>query len=114
MNNKKILWILFVLAVTQVIGWGTISLPAVIGERLAHDIGLSLPAVFAGSTTMLVVTGICALLLSNAFVRYGARHCDGGGIGGCCGRLCRCSPMRPVRSCIFWLGSSSVFPARRP
>ena len=73
MNNKKVLWILFVLAVTQVIGWGTISLPAVIGERLARDIGLSLPAVFAGSTTMLVVTGIAALLLSNAFVRYGAR-----------------------------------------
>jgi predicted MFS family arabinose efflux permease len=73
MNNKKILWILFVLAVTQVIGWGTISLPAVIGERLAHDIGISLPVVFAGSTTMLVVTGIAALLLSNAFVVYGAR-----------------------------------------
>jgi predicted MFS family arabinose efflux permease len=73
MNNKKILWILFVLAVTQVIGWGTISLPAVIGEQLSRDIGISLPLVFAGSTTMLVVTGIAALLLSNAFVGYGAR-----------------------------------------
>jgi len=40
---------------------------------LARDIGLSLPLVFAGSTTMLVVTGIAALLLSNAFVAYGAR-----------------------------------------
>lgn len=73
MNNKKLLWILFVLAVTQVIGWGTISLPAVIGDQLARDIGLSLPLVFAGSTTMLVVTGVAALLLSNAFVAYGAR-----------------------------------------
>ncbi len=73
MNNKKLLWILFVLAVTQVIGWGTISLPAVIGDQLARDIGLSLPLVFAGSTTMLVVTGIAALLLSNAFVTHGAR-----------------------------------------
>jgi len=73
MNNKKLLWILFVLAVTQVIGWGTISLPAVIGDQWARDIGLSLPLVFAGSTTMLVVTGIAALLLSNAFVAYGAR-----------------------------------------
>ncbi len=73
MNNKKILWILFVLAVTQVIGWGTISLPAVIGEQLSRDIGLSLPLVFAGSTTMLAITGIAALLLSNAFVAYGAR-----------------------------------------
>jgi predicted MFS family arabinose efflux permease len=73
MNNKKILWILFVLAVSQVIGWGTISLPAVIGDRFARDLSLSLPAVFAGSTTMLVVTGITALLLTNAFVAYGAR-----------------------------------------
>jgi predicted MFS family arabinose efflux permease len=73
MNNKKLLWILFVLAVTQVIGWGTISLPAVIGDQLARDIGLSLPLVFAGSTTMLVVTGVAALLLSNAFVTHGAR-----------------------------------------
>ena len=73
MNSKKLLWILFVLAVTQVIGWGTISLPAVIGDQLARDIGLSLPLVFAGSTTMLVVTGIAALLLSNAFVAHGAR-----------------------------------------
>ena len=27
MRNKKVLWILFVLAVTQVIGWGTIARP---------------------------------------------------------------------------------------
>jgi predicted MFS family arabinose efflux permease len=73
MYNKKILRILVVLAVSQVIGWGTISLPAVIGDRFAQDLSLSLPAVFAGSTTMLVVTGIAALLLTNAFVVYGAR-----------------------------------------
>lgn len=73
MNNKKTLWILFVLVVAQVIGWGTISLPAVIGDRFAQDLSLSLPTVFAGSTTMLVVTGIAAALLSNAFVMYGAR-----------------------------------------
>jgi predicted MFS family arabinose efflux permease len=73
MYNKKTLWILFVLAVTQLIGWGTISLPAVIGDRFAQDLSLSLPTVFAGSTTMLVVTGITALLLTNAFVVYGAR-----------------------------------------
>src|SRR5438105_3307844 len=73
MNNKKTLWIVFVLVVAQVIGWGTISLPAVIGDRFAQDLSLSLPTVFAGSTTMLVVTGIAAALLSNAFVMYGAR-----------------------------------------
>ena len=73
MYNKKILRILVVLAVSQVIGWGTISLPAVIGDRFAQDLSLSLPSVFAGSTTMLVVTGIAALLLTNAFVVHGAR-----------------------------------------
>jgi len=73
MYSRKILSILVVLAVSQVIGWGTISLPAVIGDRFAQDLSLSLPAVFAGSTTMLVVTGIAALLLTNAFVAYGAR-----------------------------------------
>lgn len=65
--------ILAVLAVTQLVGWGTVSLPAVIGERLARDLGLGLPAVFAGTTVMLVVTGVTASLIANAFVRYGAR-----------------------------------------
>jgi hypothetical protein len=73
MNNKKLLFILFVLAVTQVIGWGTISLPAVIGDQFARDIGISLPLAFAGSTTMLVVTGFTALPVGRAFVTYGAR-----------------------------------------
>ena len=62
-----------VLAITQLIGWGTISLPAVIGEQLARDLGLALPAVFAGTTVMLVVTGLTSPLMANAFVKYGAR-----------------------------------------
>jgi MFS family permease len=64
--------IVVVLAITQLVGWGTLSLPAVIGEQLAQDLGLSLPAVFAGTTTNLVVTGITGSLLANVFVRYGA------------------------------------------
>jgi predicted MFS family arabinose efflux permease len=64
--------IVVVLAITQLVGWGTMSLPAVIGEQLAQDLGLSLPAVFAGTTTNLVVTGITGMLLANVFVRYGA------------------------------------------
>jgi predicted MFS family arabinose efflux permease len=66
--------IVVVLSITQLVGWGTTSLPAVIGEQLARDLGLSLPAVFAGTTTTLVVTGITAALLANAFVRFGARR----------------------------------------
>ena len=71
--SKTVLTALVMLAVTQIIGWGTISLPAVIGDLLSRDVGISLPLVFAGSTTMLVVTGVTALLLSRAFVIYGAR-----------------------------------------
>jgi MFS family permease len=66
--------IVVVLAITQLIGWGTMSLPAVIGEQLARDLGLSLPAVFAGTTVTLVVSGLASPLLANVFVRYGARR----------------------------------------
>lgn len=66
--------IIVVLAITQLIGWGTMSLPAVIGEQLAGDLGLSLPAIFAGTTVTLVVNGLAAPLLANVFVRYGARR----------------------------------------
>jgi predicted MFS family arabinose efflux permease len=72
-SEQSLSSILVVLAVCQLIGWGTLSLPAVIGERLARDLGLALPAVFAGTTVMLVVSGFMAPLIANTFVRYGAR-----------------------------------------
>lgn len=71
--EQSLLPTLVVLAITQLVGWGTISLPAVIGEQLARDLGLALPAVFAGTTVMLVVTGLTAPLMAGAFVKYGAR-----------------------------------------
>lgn len=73
MHRQNLFSILVALAVTQLVGWGTVSLPAVIGERLARDLGLGLPAVFAGTTVMLVVTGLTASLIANAFVTYGSR-----------------------------------------
>ena len=72
-GQQNLFSILVVLAITQLIGWGTISLPAVIGDQLARDLALSLPAVFAGTTVMLVVTGFTAPLIANSFVRFGAR-----------------------------------------
>jgi predicted MFS family arabinose efflux permease len=72
-SDQNLLPILVVLAITQLVGWGTVSLPAVIGEQLARDLGLALPAVFAGTTVMLVVTGLTAPLIANAFVKHGAR-----------------------------------------
>jgi predicted MFS family arabinose efflux permease len=54
-------------------GWGTTSLPAVLGEQFARDLGISLPSAFAGTTAMLVVMGVAGPLLSGSFVKYGAR-----------------------------------------
>jgi MFS family permease len=72
-SEQNLFPILMVLAITQLVGWGTISLPAVIGEQLARDLGLALPAVFAGTTVMLVVSGLTAPMMGNAFVKFGAR-----------------------------------------
>jgi MFS family permease len=71
--GQNLLPILVALAITQLVGWGTISLPAVIGEQFARDLGLALPAVFAGTTVMLVVMGLTAPLIANSFVKHGAR-----------------------------------------
>jgi predicted MFS family arabinose efflux permease len=72
-SEQNLLPILVVLAINQLVGWGTVSLPAVIGEQLARDLGLTLPAVFAGTTVMLVVMGLTAPLIANSFVKHGAR-----------------------------------------
>src|SRR3954452_25401055 len=72
-SDRRLIGVLLVLAITQLIGWGTIGLPAVIGRDLAADLGLSLPAVFAGSSVLYVTMGLCAPWLARAFARHGAR-----------------------------------------
>jgi MFS family permease len=72
-SDSRLIGVLLVLAITQLIGWGTIGLPAVIGRDLAADLGLSLPAVFAGSSVLYVTMGLCAPWLARAFARHGAR-----------------------------------------
>src|SRR5882757_7820794 len=37
-SDKTIIRVLIVLAIAQVVGWGTISLPAVIGRQVAADL----------------------------------------------------------------------------
>ncbi|KFC62897.1 Major facilitator superfamily MFS_1 [Devosia sp. LC5] len=69
--DAKIIRTLFVLAITQVIGWGTVSLPAVIGRQVATDLDLDLSAVFAGSSILYVVMGLCSPLLTPAFAQTG-------------------------------------------
>jgi hypothetical protein len=58
--NKKIVGVLLVVAIGQVIGWGTIGLLAVVGRQVAADLHMDISAVFAGNSTFYVVTGLCA------------------------------------------------------
>jgi MFS family permease len=72
-SDSRLIGVLLVLAITQLIGWGTIGLPAVVGRDLGADLGMSLPAVFAGSSVLYVTMGLCAPWLAKAFGRHGAR-----------------------------------------
>ncbi|MCM2453649.1 MFS transporter [Agrobacterium vitis] len=72
--DRKIISVLFVLAVTQVIGWGTVSLPAIIGQQVAAGLGMSIEAAFAGSSVLYVVMGLWAPVLAKGFMRFGARR----------------------------------------
>ena len=72
-SEGGLIGVLLVLAITQLIGWGTIGLPAVIGRDLGADLGMSLPAVFAGSSVLYVTMGLCAPWLAKAFARHGER-----------------------------------------
>lgn len=73
-SDSRLIGVLLVLAITQLIGWGTIGLPAVVGRDLGADLGMSLPAVFAGSSVLYVTMGLCAPWLAKAFARHGARR----------------------------------------
>ncbi len=72
-SDGRLIGVLLVLAITQLIGWGTIGLPAIVGRDLAADLGMSLPAVFAGTSVLYVAMGLCAPWLAASFARHGAR-----------------------------------------
>jgi predicted MFS family arabinose efflux permease len=72
--HKKIIGALVTLSVVQVIGWGTISLPAIIGRQIASDLNMNLSSVFAGTSTLYIAMGLCAPWLARPFVRFGARR----------------------------------------
>ena len=81
-SDSRLIGVLLVLAITQLIGWGTIGLPAVIGRDLAADLGMSLSAVFAGSSVLYVTMGLCAPWLARALACHGARQGVMVGTGG--------------------------------
>lgn len=73
-SSAKIIRALIVLAIAQVIGWGTVGFPAVVGRSIAADLGMSISAVFAGNTILYVLTGLWAPFLAKAFTGFGARR----------------------------------------
>ena len=49
--DGQIAGVLLVLAIAQVFGWRTLGLPAIVGNRIAADLQITLPTVFAGTST---------------------------------------------------------------
>jgi predicted MFS family arabinose efflux permease len=72
-SDSRLIGVLLVLAITQLVGWGTIGLPAIVGRDLAADLDMSLPAIFAGTSVLYVSMGLCAPWLAKSFARHGAR-----------------------------------------
>src|SRR6185437_3511041 len=73
-SGRKIVGTLVVVAIGQVIGWGTVGLLAVVGREVAADLGMDIAAVFAGNSIFYVATGLSAPVLARAFIRFGARR----------------------------------------
>ena len=73
-SGKKIGRVLIVLAITQVIGWGTVGLLAVVGVQIAADLQMDISAVFAGSSIFYVLMGLWAPFLAKPFTQFGARR----------------------------------------
>ncbi len=64
---------LIVLALTQLIGWGTVGLIAIVARQMADDLHMDVAAIFAGNSILYLVMGVCAPLLAKPFARVGAR-----------------------------------------
>ena len=70
---------LTVLALAQLIGWGTVGLLSIVGRPMAADLHMSVAAVFSGNSVLYVVMGLWAPFLARAFTTFGARQVMIGG-----------------------------------
>jgi len=77
--DKKIAIPLSVLSVTQVIGWGTVGLPSIVGRQIASDLKMDISSVFAANSVLYVLMGLWAPVLAKVFARFGARRVMIGG-----------------------------------
>lgn len=95
---------LAVLAVTQTLGWGVLSLLPVVGRSVATDLDMSLPSVFLGTSTMYVVTALAAPMLGRWLVRLGARALMLAGFAtGACGLLLVAAASGPIGYFAGWV-----------
>jgi predicted MFS family arabinose efflux permease len=78
---QRHLTILFILAVTQIIGWGTVGVLPVIARPVATEFAASLPSVFLGTSVMYVAMAFAAPWAGGAFRRFGTRQVMAAGAG---------------------------------
>lgn len=102
--DRKIVLPLVVLSVTQIIGWGTVGLPAIVGRQIASDLDMDISSVFAGTSVLYVAMGVCAPFLAKAFAGFGARRLlIGGTILTALGFLLLASSAGPVWYFASWV-----------
>jgi MFS family permease len=77
--DRKIVGALIVLAIGQLIGWGTLGLPPIVGRQMAADLNMTIAAVFAGTSVFYATMGLCTPFLARLMVRHGARPMMAGG-----------------------------------
>ena len=68
-----------VLGVTQLIGWGTVGLVAIVGRQMAADLGMSVTEAFAGTSVLYLVMGVCSPGVGRLFAHLGAQRVMMGG-----------------------------------
>ncbi|WP_241048767.1 MFS transporter [Achromobacter xylosoxidans] len=66
-------FVLFLLALTQIIAWGAVGVLPVIASPVAADLGAALPSVFLGTSVMYVALGIAAPAAGRLFRVFGMR-----------------------------------------
>ena len=64
--------VFLILAVTQITGWGVVSILPVLASHIAVDLQTTLPTAFLGSAIMFATMGVVAPIVGKAFERFGA------------------------------------------
>ncbi|TIV74119.1 MAG: MFS transporter, partial [Mesorhizobium sp.] len=72
--DRTIVRTLIVLAIAQLMGWGSVGLLAIVGSQIAADLQISIAAVFAGNSVFYVVMGLWAPKALKAFASGGAHR----------------------------------------